>query len=199
MADFILAGAQTVQIYVDPADTNYKGIRIAAEAFAGDVELVTGKKPELVDSEAQLTGPAIVVGTMAQNPLIATAAEAGSLNLSEIDGKWECYVTKLNDNVIYIVGSDKRGCIYGIYRLSEMIGVSPWVWFADVAPEKKEELKFTAEELDCVSKEPSVKYRGIFINDESPSFTGWVYGKFGGLNDKMYCHVFELILRLKGN
>jgi len=199
MAEFILAGAQAVQIYVNPADTNYKGIRIAAEAFAGDVELVTGKKPELVESAEQLVGPAIVVGTMAQNPLIAKAAEAGTLNLSEIEGKWECYVTKLNDNVIYIAGSDKRGCIYGIYRLSEMIGVSPWVWFADVTPEKKEELKFTAEELDCVSKEPSVKYRGIFINDESPSFTGWVYGKFGGLNDKMYSHVFELILRLKGN
>ena len=199
MADYILAGAHTVQIYVDPADTNYKGIRIAAEAFAGDVELVTGKKPELVEAADKITGPVIVVGTMKQNPLIAKAAEAGVLNLSEIDGKWECYITKLADNVLYIAGSDKRGCIYGIYRLSERIGVSPWVWFADVAPEKKEELKFTAEELDCVSKEPSVKYRGIFINDESPSFTGWVYGKFGGLNDKMYNHVFELILRLKGN
>ena len=199
MADYILAGAHTVQIYVDPADTNYKGIRIAAEAFAGDVELVTGKKPELVEAADKITGPVIVVGTMKQNPLIAKAAEAGVLNLSEIDGKWECYITKLADNVLYIAGSDKRGCIYGIYRLSELIGVSPWVWFADVTPEKKEELKFTAEELDCISKEPSVKYRGIFINDESPSFTGWVYGKFGGLNDKMYSHVFELILRLKGN
>ena len=99
MADFMLAGAQTVQIYVDPADTNYKGIRIAAEAFAGDVELVSGKKPELVESAEQLVGPAIVVGTMAQNPLIAKAAEAGTLNLSEIEGKWECYVTKLVDGV----------------------------------------------------------------------------------------------------
>jgi len=199
MEELILAGAQAVQIYIDPVDTNYKGIRIAAEAFAGDVELVSGKKPELVDAAEKVTGPAIVVGTMKQNPLIAKAAEAGILNLSEIEEKWECYITKLADNVLYIAGSDKRGCIYGIYRLSEMIGVSPWVWFADVAPEKKEELKFSAEELDCVSKEPSVKYRGIFINDESPSFTGWVYGKFGGLNDKMYSHVFELILRLKGN
>ena len=127
MADFILAGAQTVQIYVDPADTNYKGIRIAAEAFAGDVELVTGKKPELVEVTDKITGPAIVVGTMAQNPLIAKAAEAGTLSLSEIEGKWECYATKLSDDMLYIAGSDKRGCIYGIYRLSELIGVSPWV------------------------------------------------------------------------
>lgn len=196
---FILAGAAPAQIYIDPADTNYKGIRIAAEAFAGDVFLVTGKKPEIVEAAEALCGPAIVVGTMAQNPLIGAAVKAGFMNLTEIDGKWECYATKLVNGNLLISGSDKRGCIYGIYRLSEMIGVSPWVWFADVTPEKKETLEFTAGELETVSKEPSVKYRGIFINDESPSFTGWAYGKFGALNDKMYRHVFELILRLKGN
>ena len=199
MTEFTLVGAQAVQIYIDPADANYKGIRIAAEAFAGDVELVTGKKPEIVTAEESLTGTAIVVGTMDSNPVIRAAAEAGKMDVTELDGKWECYITKLVDGNLLIAGSDKRGCIYGIYRLSEKIGVSPWVWFADVAPEKKEELKFTAEELEFVSKEPSVKYRGIFINDESPSFTGWVYEKFGALNDKMYSHVFELILRLKGN
>ena len=199
MSEFTLVGACPTQIYIDPQDTNYKGIRIAAEAFAGDVQLVTGKKPELADTAESLKGPAIVVGTMKQNAMIAKAVEAGCFSLEEIDGKWECYVTKLVDGTLYIAGSDKRGCIYGIYRLSEMIGVSPWVWFADVAPEKKETLTFTAEELECVSKEPSVKYRGIFINDESPSFTGWAYGKFGALNDKMYSHVCELILRLKGN
>ncbi len=199
MDKFTLAGSQVVQIFIDPADTNYKGIRIAAEAFAGDVLAVTGKKPEIVDTAEKVTGPVIVVGTMKQNPLIAKAVEAGELSLKEIEGKWECYATKLVDGNLLIAGSDKRGCIYGIYRLSEMIGVSPWVWFADVAPEKKEVLTFTKEELETVSKEPSVKYRGIFINDESPSFTGWAYGKFGALNDKMYSHVFELILRLKGN
>ena len=108
MADFILSGAQAVQIYIDPADTNYKGIRIAAEAFAGDVERVTGKKPEIVDKEALLQGPAIVVGTMAQNPMLAKAAK--TLNLEELDGKWECYSTKLENGNLLIAGSDKRGC-----------------------------------------------------------------------------------------
>lgn len=199
MTEFAIAGNIPAQIYINPADTNYKGIRIAAEAFAGDVFLVTGKKPKLVENAEALTGPAIVVGTMNQNPVIEKAAKAGQIDLTAIEGKWECYSTKLADGNLLIAGSDKRGCIYGIYRLSEMIGVSPWVWFADVTPEKKETLTFTAEELECVSKEPSVKYRGIFINDESPSFTGWAYNKFGALNDKMYSHVFELILRLKGN
>jgi len=197
--EFTMVGTIPAQIYIDPADTNYKGIRIAAEAFAGDVFAVTGKKPELVSSAGELRGPAIVVGTMSQNPLIARAVEEGTMSLDEMEGKWECYNSTLVEEQLFIAGSDKRGCIYGIYRLSELIGVSPWVWFADVAPEKKETLVFTKEELDCVSKEPSVKYRGIFINDESPSFTGWAYGKFGSLNDKMYSHVFELILRLKGN
>lgn len=203
MTKFLLAGEYPAQIYIDPADTNYKGIRIAAEAFAGDVFLVTGKRPELIDTAEKITGPVIVIGTMAQNPVIAAAVEAGRLSLSEIERKWECHTTKLAEHkqtdCLLISGSDKRGCIYGIYRLSELIGVSPWVWFADVAPQKKETLCFSEEELSYTSKEPSVKYRGIFINDESPSFTGWAYGKFGALNDKMYCHVFELILRLKGN
>ena len=199
MTKFMLVGEVPAQIYVDPADTNYKGIRIAADAFAEDVFAVTGKKPEVVLAASELKGPAIVVGTMSQNPVIAAAKERGEIDLTVIDGKWECYTTKLADGNLLIAGSDKRGCIYGIYRLSEMIGVSPWVWFADVAPEKKATLEFTKEELEVVSKEPSVKYRGIFINDESPSFTGWAYNKFGALNDKMYSHVFELILRLKGN
>ena len=199
MSEFTLVGACPTQIYIDPQDINYKGIRIAAEAFAGDVLLVTGKKPEIVENAKDLKDPAIIVGTMELNPVICDAVQQGKLNVAQIAGKWECYVTKLVDGNLLIAGSDKRGCIYGIYRLSELIGVSPWVWFADVAPEKKETLTFTAEELECVSKEPSVKYRGIFINDESPSFTGWAYGKFGALNDKMYSHVFELILRLKGN
>lgn len=197
--EFTIGNNAAVQIYINPSDTNYKGIRIAAEAFAGDVFLVTGKKPEIISSADELTGSAIVVGTMKQNPLIAKAVEEGAMDLAGIENKWECYNSTLVEGRLFIAGSDKRGCIYGIYRLSELIGVSPWVWFADVTPEKKENLAFTKEELDYISKEPSVKYRGIFINDESPSFTGWAYGKFGALNDKMYRHVFELILRLKGN
>ena len=94
---FTLVGAIPAQIYIDPADTNYKGIRIAAEAFAGDVFLVTGKKPEIVSEASLLTGPAIVVGTMNQNPVVGAAVEAGSMSLTEIEGKWECYATKLVD------------------------------------------------------------------------------------------------------
>ena len=199
---FEFVGKRTVQIYLNPQDSSYDGIVLAAESFANDVFLVTGKRPEIVTEREKLSGDIIAVGTMEENPLVAEAVAEG-FDLSCIQGKWECYVTKPvtyeHGRCLLVAGSDKRGCIYGIYKLSELIGVSPWVWFADVAPEKKEPLCLSEEKLTMVSKEPSVKYRGIFINDESPSFTGWAYGKFGALNDEMYRHVFELILRLKGN
>ena len=87
MAEFTLAGSAPAQIYIDPADTNYKGIRIAAEAFAGDVFAVTGKKPEIISTAAEINGPVIVVGTMAQNPVIAAAVEQGALDLEEIEAE----------------------------------------------------------------------------------------------------------------
>jgi hypothetical protein len=96
-----------------------------------------------------------------------------------------------------IAGSDKRGTIYGIYDLSREIGVSPWYWWADVPVRHAATVVVKAERL--IVGEPKVKYRGIFINDEAPAFSGWSREKFGGINHHVYEHVFELILRLKGN
>ena len=97
---------------------------------------------------------------------------------------------------LVIAGSDRRGTVYGIYELSRQIGVSPWYWMADVTPDKKDALVVT----NGVYKqgEPSVKYRGIFLNNEAPSLSTWVE-RFGGFNHKFYEKIFELILRLRGN
>lgn len=101
-------------------------------------------------------------------------------------------------NVLVIAGSDKRGTIYGLFHLSELMGVSPWVNMADVKPAKKNELVIT--DGDCfISRQPSVKYRGLFINDEWPSFGNWTFQHYGGFTAEMYDNIFELILRLKGN
>ena len=97
------------------------------------------------------------------------------------------------------MGSDKRGTIYGIYHISELIGVSPWVYFGDVAPIRKSELIISEDKLNITSKEPSVKYRGFFLNDEWPSLGSWVTGTFGDFNEEFYDKVFQLLLRLKGN
>lgn len=89
--------------------------------------------------------------------------------------------------------------MYGLYHISELIGVSPWVYWGDVAPEKRSNLVISENKLKVTSKEPSVKYRGIFLNDEWPSMGTWATNKFGGFNEELYDKVFELILRLKGN
>ena len=98
---------------------------------------------------------------------------------------------------LVIAGSDKRGTIYGIYELSEQLGVSPWYWWADVPPKKRKAAYVIPGRY--ASGEPVVKYRGIFINDEEPCFGPWAREKFGGINSKMYTHMFELILRMRGN
>lgn len=146
-------------------------------------------------------------GSKAKNIAASKAENSDSLirKLEQIEGKWECYVFDIipasderDFDTLLIAGSDKRGTIYGLFHLSEIAGVSPWVWFADAVPAKKD--LFEIKKSDCmVSKEPSVRYRGFFINDEWPSFGNWSRDHFGGFTTPMYEHVFELLLRLKGN
>jgi hypothetical protein len=117
--------------------------------------------------------------------------------VSKVRGQWESYLIDLVDDNLVIAGSDKRGTIYGIYEISKQIGVSPWYWWADVPVRHQDNLYYTAGRV--VQPSPKVKYRGIFINDEWPSFGGWTKEKFGGQNSKAYTHMFELLLRLKAN
>ena len=95
-----------------------------------------------------------------------------------------------------IAGSDKRGTIYGLFHISELLNVSPLVDWCDIKPQKLIEKVLTKEHC-IVSKEPSVKYRGFFINDEWPAFGNWCMKNFGGFNASMYEHVFELLLIIR--
>ena len=115
-----------------------------------------------------------------------------------IKGKNEVYGLYFRDREIIVAGSDKRGTIYGLFKISEILGVSPLVSWSKVEPPKKESVELTSED-DILSKEPSVKYRGFFINDEWPAFGTWCMKHYGGVNAEMYESVFELLLRLKGN
>ncbi len=119
---------------------------------------------------------------------------------SEIQGKREVYGFFVNEkeNALIIAGSDKRGTIYGLFHISEMFGVSPFTDWSGVPYPHRDSFEFT-EKDSFVSKEPSVEYRGFFINDEWPAFGNWCMKHFGGVNAKMYEHIFELLLRLKGN
>ena len=167
-------------ITYDPLD--WKGVRMAVENLRHDLKAVTGS-----------ANAPVVVATIGKSKL----AKKYKLQSKELQGKWEQYLIFTDKGKLVILGSDKRGTIFGIYELSRQIGVSPWYWMAD-APIQKHEQIFAKSGV-YTDGEPKVKYRGIFINDEWPSFGTWCNNQFGGINSKAYARIFELMLRLKAN
>lgn len=141
----------------------------------------------------------IIAGTLGCGGTVDKLAAEGALGVSEIEGKWEAFAIREYNGQIIIAGSDERGTIYGIYDLSEKMGVSPWAWWADAVPAKAEELYIDLPEEGYTEGESSVKYRGLFLNDEY-NFNKWseAYGD-GNMNPETYDRVYELILRLKAN
>lgn len=167
-------------------------VAIAVESLVSDMEKVTGIRPTLSSEQ-----PTIIVGTVGVNRQIDQWVRQGILK--DLKGKTEKYIIKTIGDQIIIAGSDKRGTVYGIYELSQQIGVSPWYYWADVPIERHE--KLFIKQGEYTDGEPAVRYRGIFLNDEAPCLTSWVKNTFGTNygDHRFYEKVFELILRLKGN
>jgi hypothetical protein len=193
---------ETAVLYVDSND--WPGVVRAAGDLQADVNRVTGQAPKLAQKESDLGKNAVIIGTIGKSKIIDQLAKGGKIDVAPIAGKWESFIIAVVpealpgvENALVIAGSDKRGTIYGIYDLSEQIGVSPWYWWADVLAEHKDSLFVKAGKY--VQGPPAVKYRGIFINDEGWALAPWVREKFGGFNSKFYTKVFELLLRLKAN
>lgn len=195
------ADGQSMPIVMSGDD--FAGVQRAAGDLQHDIERVTDAKPQLLTELPEDAATVVVVGTIGKNSHIDELIQNGKLNAAGVAGRWEASVTQVIDRpwpgvekALVIAGSDKRGTIFGIYELSRQIGVSPWHWWADVPPKKAKSLHvLPGRHVD----QPKVKYRGIFINDEEPALGGWARQKFGGVNSKMYAHMYELILRLKGN
>lgn len=183
----------------------FSGVHKVADKVKHDIELVFGYAPTDTEEAGKLASNGVIYGTIGKSPVLEALSDRGFLDLDEIRGKNEVYLFQVVnapyqgvDKALVIAGSDKRGTIYGLFHLSELLGVSPYVDWCDMTPGVKE--KFILEEgYKYVSKEPSVRYRGFFINDEWPAFGNWCNKNFGGFNAKAYDHVFELLLRLKGN
>jgi Glycosyl hydrolase family 115/Gylcosyl hydrolase family 115 C-terminal domain len=200
---FSLVQAKTAAVlYVDDAD--YPGVLRAVGDLQSDLLRVSGCAAQIVHKHAQLAAEVVLIGTIGSSPVIDRLISDRKIDVSDIQGKWESALIQIVDNPLpgikrslVIAGSDKRGTIYGIYDLSEQIGVSPWYWWADVPIAHKDSLFVKTGRY--VQGEPAVKYRGIFLNDEAPALTGWVNATYGGYNHHFYERVFELILRLKGN
>ncbi len=199
---FPIVGKTVATVAVDAND--YPGVVRAVNDLQADIVRVTSSKLTIVNDEKSLKSDAIIIGTIGKSAIIDRLIHEKKIDVGQIRGKWESFliqvVTRPLPGVargLVIAGSDKRGTIYGIYDLSEQIGVSPWYWWADVPPQHKNSLFVKAGRY--VQGPPAVKYRGIFLNDEAPSLSGWVHEKFGNYNHEFYEKVFELLLRLKAN
>lgn len=207
IAKFVMVEkGNAVQLYIDLKGKDYNGLSLVAASFANDFEMVTGIIPDVVTDVKKLKKSAVIAGSIGNNKIIDTLIAEGKIDISAIQQKRETYKIQIIENpikniekAIVIVGSDKRGTIYGIYHISKLIGVSPWVYWGDVVPKKQPELALSESTLNFTSKEPSVKYRGFFLNDEWPSLGSFVMNTFGDFNEDFYDKVFQLILRLKGN
>ena len=204
----IISGSKTINsfpiinavIYVDAND--FPLVQKSAELLQQDIEMVTGKKIPIINNIVQPAKQVIVLGSRERSSLITAWLKLAKIKSP--GNKWEAYSiqtvknpNKNIDDALVICGSDRRGTAYGVFELSKQMGVSPWYWWADVPVKKKASLYVKSGML--ITDAPKVKYRGIFINDEAPAFSGWTKEKFGGVNHHVYEKIFELILRLKGN
>jgi len=182
---------------------DFPGVVRAAKNLKADIGKVTEVEPEvLFDQEPPRE--VIIIGTIGTSQPVDQLIKNKKINVSDIEGKWESFLIETIekpfpnvDRALVIVGSDKRGTIFGIYNLSRQIGISPWYWWADVPVKKNKNIFVSSGKF--LSGEPAVKYRGIFLNDEEPSLGRWAVEKYGGFTHEFYEKVFELLLRSKGN
>lgn len=200
--DLLLNANNQVEIYMDTNDC--KGVSYAAHALLKDIKSVSGATATLTSDagflkKADTVRPAILVGTIGHSAAIDQLVKQKRINGNLLKGKREKFIITLIDGQLVIAGSDRRGTIYGIYELSQQMGVSPWYDWADVPIEHHDSI-FVNKGI-YTDGEPAVRYRGIFLNDEAPCLTSWVKNTYGiGYGDhRFYQRVFELVLRLRGN
>lgn len=191
-------------IIVDRSDAEV--VRLAAGMLAGDIGAVSGSRPSLRD-QIPAGGTPIIAGTLTSSPMLQALIRAKGIDVSGLAGQWEAYrvltVTEPWPGVpkaLVIIGADRRGTAYGLLSLSREIGVSPYIWWADVAPRHRDTLAVSGT---ATGASPSVKYRGIFINDEDWGLRPWASHTYepekGNIGPKTYDRVFELLLRLRAN
>lgn len=200
--DLLLNANNRVEIYMDTNDC--KGVSYAAHALLKDIKSVSGATATLTSDagflkKADTARPAILVGTIGHSAAIDQLVKQKRINGNLLKGKREKFIITLIDGQLVIAGSDRRGTIYGIYELSQQMGISPWYDWADVPVEHHDSI-FVNKGI-YTDGEPAVRYRGIFLNDEAPCLTSWVKNTYGTDygDHRFYQRVFELVLRLRGN
>lgn len=168
-------------------------VKTVVQMFSGDYFQVFGGQVKVKQDKGK-----IVLGTWG-SPLLKPIADKRSF----MKGRHEAFLLYVKNGTLYIAGSEPRGTAYGLLELSRLIGVSPWVWWADAHPKHLD--SFTLPDGYCNAQQPNVAYRGIFINDEDWGFNPWssqndsVYRRRGRIGSRTYSRVFELLLRLRAN
>ena len=197
--DLLLNAGNQVNIYMDANDC--KGVSYAAHALVKDIQKVSGSQANITSDSKNETGkkPTILVGTIGHSAAIDQLIKQRRIDSKQLKGKREKFIITVVDGQLVIAGSDRRGTIYGIYELSQQMGVSPWYDWADVSVEHHDSI--FVNKGTYTDGEPAVRYRGIFLNDEAPCLTSWVKNTYGTDygDHRFYQRVFELVLRLRGN
>ncbi|TFY76148.1 hypothetical protein EWM64_g7865 [Hericium alpestre] len=213
----VASNGQAAPVFL--SSDEWPGVQLAASDFVSDIQKVTSAKPRLANvtsasPDLHSSTLPILVGTLGKSSLIDQVVNHTSLNVTSIEGKWEAFLTKVVKNPLpgldqayIIVGADKRGTIFALYDHSEQFGVSPWYWWADVPVTKHKDVFVSSS--GCSHGTPTVKYRGLFLNDEQPALQNWAMEKFTNgtgaaltgspFNHLFYTKLFELLLRMKAN
>lgn len=197
---------QVTTILRDPED--HPVVAHAAADLANDIGTVTGTHPLVAIEITPAIRRPVIMGTLGKNRLIDRIVATGKLDVTRLRGTWESFLIATIDHplpgieqALIIVGSDRRGTAFGAYELSEAMGVSPWVWWADVTPRHRDTL--TVAHGTHRFGPPSVRYRGFFLNDEDWGLLPWAARTFdpekGNIGSKTYERIFNLLLRLKAN
>lgn len=203
----VYENGRLVQLFIE--DEAYEGVKRIGARVACDIGFVTGVDPEITSTQGQCKSDRVVIfSTLGRSSFLQQLEASGRWSSEAIKGKREVYQIQIVSapfsdvpfvkEALVIVGSDKRGTIYGMFCLSELCGISPLVYWGDVSPQKRDTIILPVGD-GILSTEPSVRYRGFFINDEWPAFGNWCMETFGGVNAKAYEEIFILLLRLKGN
>ena len=182
----------------------------AVGLLASDIEKVTGRVPSVSGNGSVPASCryAVIAGTLGHSSLIDALVRDRKIDVSSISGDWERYAVRLVEaplkgvrRALVVVGSDRRGTAYGLLSLSRAIGVNPWYWWMDAPVEHRNSICLSVNAYDAAT--PSVKYRGIFINDEDWGLLRWAKRNFekelGNIGPKTYEKVCELLLRLNAN
>lgn len=193
-------------LYVDARDAEV--VRVAAEALANDIHSITAVKPQTRGATAPLATYSVIIGTLGSSQLIDQLAARKASGIQQLQGQWETFSISVVDQplgkpgkALVIAGSDRRGTAFGVFEVSRRLGISPWYWWADVTPSRRESLYLSAGDYQSVP--PTVKYRGLFLNDEDWGLQPWAAQNLDkdikDIGPNTYARLFELLLRLKAN